>query len=254
MQAFISSTFSMKTLYKALSYEDEPHSARSKHARQCMLKELLAIPDSPASQQSKLTKWTQLLQGPLPKKHPEVYEQDVMRSCWNINGTKCNLKAQVVDKQLCMQEIDNHILAMLNELQCPLAQNTQDLNLLRYLVQDLMNQLIFVLDPDFPTHYNDQLIQKNMMLLHNSEDNAAKSHHFSLSVDKGHTLFLTAVQYWKVINSKKPTEHIGFDAQRIEIVIHLQNAERSSLLECFEKATCTLMFHGVRKTLDEIAF
>lgn len=253
MQAALSSAFSMGPLLQSLMEQVQPQQLRSKSVRQTKLGELLAIKDSPSSKHSKLESWKQLVNAPLPGRHPDVYEQDVLRSCWTINGTTFNSTTTHIDSKQTIQEIDNHLLDMLSAMHCKLAESTKDLNLLRYLLQDLMNQLIFVLDPNFPTLYNEQLLQKGMMLLHNGEHDAVKTHHFSLQT-KGTALFLTAVQYWKVVNAKQPTTQIGFDGQRMELMINLEHATRENLLDCLIEATCSMMFHGVRKTVMEIAF
>lgn len=245
MQASTAAPFTMGSMLSALLFKEDAPPDKSR--RECLLQELLCIPDSQTDAHVKLDKWKALLDCPLHKEHPDVYVEDVMRSCWKVNGATFAVEADGVDKQMRMQRIDNEILSLLIKLHCPLATATGDLHLLRYLVQDLMNQLIFVLDPCFPMHYNKTLLHRGMMLL-NSEEHPAV---FSLS-SKGTKLHLTALQYWKVIDSKSPTTLKGYDAQKVEIIINLENVERATLLDCMSTASCTMRFHGIRKTVHEL--
>lgn len=246
MDALATSFFNMSSLLKVLPFQDEKPPELSR--RECLLQELLCIPDSQNDSHTKIDLWKALLECSLNKKHPPVFVEDVMRSCWKVNGTVFSVDPDAVDKPMRMQRIDNEILSTLIRLQCPLAIETADLHVLRYLVQDLMNQLIFVLDPLFPMHYNEFILKKKMMLL-NSEDHDAV---FSLSC-KASTLTLSALQYWKVVDSTSPSTLIGYDAQRVDIVINLEYASKATLLDHMKCASCTMRFHGVRKTVQNLA-
>lgn len=237
--------FAMGNMLQELLFQKDAPPKTSR--RECMLEELLCIPDSEKSPNTKIDLWKKLLGCSLNKKHPEVYLEDVMRSCWKVNGSIFNVEPNAVDKSLRMQSIDNAILSMLNVLHSPLTHETDDLHLLRYLVQDLMNQLIFVLDPSFPTRHNDILLQKGRLLINSGDDYAV----FSLNC-KESTLSLSALQYWKVVESKSPSNVLGYDAQRIDITINLANATRPTLLDCMKSASCVMQFSGLSETVQEL--
>lgn len=246
MHALKSTPFSMGSILDALLFEDEKLPDKSR--RECRMQELLCIPDSEHNTHTKIDTWKALLDCTLNKKHPDVYIEDVMRSCWKVNGAIFSVDPDADDKPMRMQRIDNEILSTLIRLQCPLAEATADLHLLRYLVQDIMNQMIFVLDPHFVAHYNDTLLQRGMMLLNSDHDVV-----FSLR-SKGTSLYLTALQYWKVIDPKSPATIKGYDAQQVDIVINLENASKATLLDCIGLASCTMQFHGVREKVDELTY
>lgn len=254
MQAF-SGIFSMRSLWDALSFSG--HSTPDVNARKCNLGELLHIRDSKSSTESKVESWKKKLatEDFCPHKaHPEGYLQDLERITYQLNGQEFYyLSPDSKDER--RRKIDNVILDMVSTLQITLSGTTDGANLIRYFLQDLMSQAIFVIDPEFPAKYNHTTyVKRNLLLMNRDEPDCHKQSHISLSASNSTTLVLQAVQYWKVVDQSNPTIVKGFDAQQVELTIDFTKATRETLLSCFESARCVLSFHGFRKSIDEISY
>ncbi len=236
--------------------------------RQCKLFELLKIHDSIYSMQNKREMWGEFLKqcssrtfaGTLPEnEHPQAFLGDVMRQTMCINSTTFLHQSEAGEFTTRIEAIDRKMIAMIEAMpKSAEGSHRRVLHQIRYLLQDLMHQSIFVLDPDFPANYNETYHSRGMLLLGLSDDRkllerAKKEPTIYLHAELS-TIFIKAVQYWKVVDNKKPEIIKGFDAQSIEIVIDLKNVNQKTLLERFEAATCSLMFHGFRKSLQEIAY
>lgn len=223
-----------------------------KTSSQFRLKKFLETSDSDATPK-KIATWKEILDKSPKTPHPPSYLHDVSRFTIHVGNRPFAITQNPDEVAIRIKEIDNMMLAMLCELQCALGKTTEGLHLLKYLLQDLLNQALFAIDPDLPADYNHSLIKEGMLLIDMSEDHAQKTPSFSLSL-KNDIVYLSGIQYWKVVDNKQPLTILGYDAHRVTLAICLEGVDKKTVLSKFEQALCTVRFHGVRKTLDDISY
>jgi hypothetical protein len=120
-----------------------------------------------------------------------------------------------------------------------------------------MNQMIFAIDPDFTPRYNEKYMRNGAMLTGLNYDDEVlsrygKDPYIDVSFDENH-LYITAVQYWKVVGTEYPNVSHGFDGMRLRIAIDLGRMKPELLLLTPDCGRVTMMYHGFRETPSEIA-
>ncbi len=190
--------------------------------------------------------------GSLVRARPEGYARDIVRSTLHVASERFS-SGQEDDLKLV--HIDNAIMNLINKLPyCLLAETTRGVHCIRYLLQDLLNAELFVLDREFPATYIEKVyMPKGKLLFPLTECENDKESSISLS-RQGSSIVISALQYWKVASALNPTNCTGYDALKIEIVIDLSNATEQTVRSCFENASCHLRFHGCARTLSAILY
>lgn len=130
--------------------------------------------------------------------------------------------------------------------------------LMRYMVQDLLEQSLFAIDPEFVGKASQSYSESGQLLVGLAYDEeileaAKKTSFFGVSAEPD-CIVIRAVQYWKVVNAALPSMILGFDAHCVNICINVTKLQADKLLLTSDAATVSVMFHGFRPRLDHIAY
>ncbi len=187
------------------------------------------------------------------KSHPDEYRRDIVRLTLHVENSSFLCGMQDENERLALNEIDQALLDLISRLpNCPLAESTEGVHLIRYLIQELLSANLFVLDKEFQAMYTqDAYVPKNELLFPLEKG----SRESSISVLRTGSVFtIRAVQYWKVANAGDPSKIKGYDALQVVVTIDLNGAARDSVLSCFDTASCHLRFHGFCPNLEAITY
>jgi hypothetical protein len=240
------------------------HLFASGDASQPSFDALLKIPDGVKSA-SRYDIWTKFLTNArteeiprLASMRPHSFVTDLGRQTTHVGGLVFKDEHFLTDPDFAIK-IDNEMLKELGGATASFEQfDLRALYCLRYLLQDLMNQLIFTFDPFFLGRYCEKYSEHKRLLVNMGYDgdllkNAKKNPYIALTAEEG-SFCINAVQYWKVVSIKKPQKVKGFDALRVQIFFDIRKIQPEKLLLSPNCTTVSLMFHGFRESLDAISY
>lgn len=241
-----------------------PHPMSMGACHQPSFLQLLKIPDH-CQKPPKLDLWLKFLKETkeedislLAHRHSESFMADIARQTVHINETVFHEKEMEDPEKVAI--LHNFMLQRLAAAsEC--FENAFDLRALyrlRYLVEDLMNQSLFAIDPHFLGSYCEAYSRHKQLLVSLGYDEsllqaAGKNPHIALRCEKGF-FYITAIQYWKVVRLHNPEEIAGFDAMCVQLFFRLSDLMGDAMLLHPNSHSLTVMFHGYRTSLNQISY
>lgn len=252
------------TLYNQPEFSPLPHPMSKGMCHQPSFLQLLKIPDH-SKKPSKLDLWVKFLKETkdedislLARRHSESFMADLARQTMHIDDT-IFFERQMQDPEM-VTFIHETMLQNLAEASKRFTKvfDLRGLYRLRYLVEDLMNQSLFALDPFFLDSYCQAYSRHKQLLVGLGYDEellqtSGKNPHLAFCCEDG-GFFITAIQYWKVVKLQNPQEIVGFDALRVQLFFKLSDLMGDTLLLHPDSQSLDIMFHGYRPSLKEIAY